>query len=235
MRRERIYTPMPKAEFIKTMFNDISGRYDLLNDVLSFGIHRLWKKKLVSKILSNKPNSFLDGATGTGDIALLCRESDPTLIIKAIDFSPNMIKNAKLRSFDVDFEVNDLMNLSLPDQYYDVSNVSFGIRNVEDYNKALKELARVTKKSIYIMEFGQPQNKLIKAIYFFIMLKVIPFIGKLFDKKEAYEYLIESSARFPSDNTFLNVIKENTPGFGSYKYTPLFFGVVYIYEAHKKD
>lgn len=225
---------MPKAEFIRTMFNDISPKYDLLNDILSLGIHRLWKKKLVGKILSNAPRSFLDGATGTGDIALMCRESNPLINIKGIDFSPNMIKHAKMRSSEVSFEVNDLMNLSLPDKSYDASNVSFGIRNVEDYNVAIQELNRVTKQSIYIMEFGQPQNKLIRSVYFFIMFKIIPFIGKLFNKKEAYSYLIESSARFPSDETFLKVIKENSPGFDEYKYTPLFFGVVYIYEAHRR-
>lgn len=225
---------MPKAEFIRTMFNDISPKYDLLNDILSLGIHRLWKKKLVGKILSNAPRSFLDGATGTGDIALMCRESNPLINIKGIDFSPNMIKHAKMRSSEVSFEVNDLMNLSLPDKSYDASNVSFGIRNVEDYNVAIQELNRVTKQSIYIMEFGQPQNKLIRSVYFFIMFKIIPFIGKLFNKEEAYSYLIESSARFPSDETFLKVIKENAPGFDEYKYTPLFFGVVYIYEAHRR-
>lgn len=225
---------MPKAEFIRTMFNDISPKYDLLNDILSLGIHRLWKNKLVAKILSNAPQSFLDGATGTGDIALICRENNPLIKIKAIDFSPNMIKHAKLRSSEVDFEVNDLMNLSLPDKSYDASNVSFGIRNVEDYNKALRELDRVTKQSLYIMEFGQPKNKFIRSIYFFIMFKIIPFIGKVFNKEEAYSYLIESSARFPSDDNFLSIIKENAPGYDEYKYTPLFFGVVYIYEAHRR-
>lgn len=226
---------MPKAEFIRTMFNDISPKYDLLNDILSFGVHRFWKHKLVNKIVAEKPESFLDGATGTGDIALLCHEKAPTVNVKAIDFSPNMIKHAKMRNSQVDFEVNDLMNLSLADKSYDASNVSFGIRNVEDYNVALKELSRVTKKSIYIMEFGQPLNKLIRSIYFMLMNKIIPFIGKLFNKQEAYTYLIESSSKFPSGDTFLNAMKENTDGFNEFKYTPLFFGVVYIYEAHKRD
>lgn len=224
---------MPKAQFIRSMFNDISPKYDLLNDILSLGIHRLWKKKLIKKIIDSGATSFLDGATGTGDIALLCHKEAPNIKVKGIDFSPNMIKHAKLRNSQVDFEVNDLMNLSLEDKSYDASCVSFGIRNVEDYNKSLKELNRVTKKSIFIMEFGQPENAFIKAIYFTLMTKVIPLIGKLFNKKEAYTYLIESSAQFPSGENFLNAIKENTPEFNTYKYTPLFFGVVYIYEAHK--
>jgi len=225
---------MPKAQFIKSMFNDISPKYDLLNDILSFGIHRIWKHKLVDKIISEKPESFLDGATGTGDIALLCHEKSPQINIRAFDFSPNMIVHAKKRSSAVEFEVNDLMKLSFDDKSYDASNVSFGIRNVEDYNIALRELSRVTKKSIYIMEFGQPQNKFVRSIYFMLMNKVIPFIGKIFNKQEAYTYLIESSSKFPSADEFLNVIKKNTPDFNEYKYTPLFFGVVYIYEAHKR-
>ena len=84
---------MPKAAFIKTMFDDISDKYDLLNDILSLGIHRLWKKKLANKILTSKPESFLDCATGTGDIANLIDSHG--VQTQGIDFSPNMIELAK--------------------------------------------------------------------------------------------------------------------------------------------
>lgn len=220
---------MPKAAFIKTMFDDISDKYDLLNDILSLGIHRLWKKKLANKILASKPESFLDCATGTGDIANLIYSHG--VKTQGIDFSPNMIELAKKRSSHIAFQVDDLMGLSFQDKTFDASNVSFGIRNVEDVSVALSEMARVSKQSVFVMEFGQPENKLFKSIYFMIMRGFIPAIGKVFNRQREYEYLIESSSTFPSGAKFLEIMKSST-GFKTFKATPLFGGVVYIYEAH---
>ncbi|MCO4755352.1 MAG: ubiquinone/menaquinone biosynthesis methyltransferase [Bacteriovoracaceae bacterium] len=213
------------------MFDDISDKYDLLNDVLSLGIHRLWKKKLANKILSRNPDSFLDCATGTGDVAKLIH--DKSVKTQGIDFSPNMIEMAKKRNPQIAFQVDDLMGLSFEDKSFDASNVSFGIRNVEEVSKALSEMARVSNKSVFVMEFGQPENKFFKSIYFMIMKHFIPAIGKIFNREKEYEYLIESSSTFPSGKKFLEIMKSST-NFKTFKATPLFGGVVYIYEAHNE-
>ena len=221
---------MPNPQKIQSMFNDISSGYDLLNDVLSLGIHRIWKKKLVRKILATKPQSFLDGATGTGDIVEMISKHNPSLQAMGIDFSKNMVINAKKRNPNLSFQEDDLMSLSFADKSYDASNVSFGIRNVSDHKLALKELARVTSKNIFIMEFGQPENTFFRKAYFFVMKTFVPLIGKLFGKKEAYKYLIESSSTFPSGKVFTEHMKEAT-GAKVVTYTPLMGGTVYIYHA----
>lgn len=221
---------MPEAQAIKSMFNNISGSYDLINDVLSFGIHRLWKKELVKKMTSNNPESILDCATGTGDIAIMMKNKVPNSHITGTDFSENMLKEAIKKTNAITWEVQDVMNLPYADKSFDNSSISYGIRNVENYEKAIQELARVSKKRICILEFGQPQNIIFKTIYFTIMKYIIPFIGKIFNKQSAYKYLVDSSMNFPCADDFCEVIKKNSQ-FTNVTYMPMFGGVTYLYVA----
>jgi len=221
---------MPQANAIKSMFNNISGSYDLLNDILSLGIHRLWKKSLVTEMTKGTPVAILDCATGTGDIAIMMKNKSPITKITGTDFSENMLQEAIKKTSKITWEVQDVMNLPYEDKAYDRSSISYGIRNVADYNQALSELARVSKDKICILEFGQPINPIFKSIYFAIMRGVMPLIGKLFKKESAYQYLIESSIKFPCAEEFCQDIKKAT-GFKTVTYKPFFGGVTYLYTA----
>lgn len=223
---------MPQAEPIRNMFNNIAGSYDLLNDLLSLGIHRLWKRKLIGEIIKSRPHKVLDCATGTGDIAISIKDSSPQTEVVGTDFSKNMLEVAKQKTNTITWEVQDVTNLPYTDNQFDVSSISYGIRNVEDMDKGLQELARVSKEKFCILEFGQPQNPLFKAIYFGVMKYFIPLIGMLFNKKEAYQYLIDSSLTFPSADKMVDRIKSAT-GLKNVSYQPLMGGITYLYTARK--
>lgn len=225
---------MPKAEYIKTMFDDISGKYDILNDILSFGTHRLWKKKLAKLAYLKHGGQILDCATGTGDIAFLL-EKHGAININAIDFSPQMIKFALKRGEEtgsrVKFHVADLCALPFTDNYFESATVSFGIRNVENLPLALKELSRVSK-SLYVLEFGKPQNSIFSYLYFGILKIYFPIFSFISGRGDAYDYLITSSASFPSGENFLDLIKQHT-NYQQLTFSPLFGGIAYIYQVKK--
>lgn len=222
---------MSKAEFVRVMFNDISTKYDLLNDILSAGTHRLWKQNFVSMICDTHPQKVLDCATGTGDIAFALAERVPN--VTGIDFSERMIDVARARESilqrAVNFKVADIQKLPFTDKEFDAASISFGIRNVENLKLGLSELGRVSK-SLYILEFGQPKNKLYAKAYFNLLKLYVPIFGLITGRKDAYEYLIASSEQFPSAENFADIIKEST-GFQEVGYIPVFGGIAYIYYA----
>lgn len=224
---------MAKAEFVSKMFNDIAHKYDLLNDVLSVGTHRLWKRKFINVALKQKPTSALDCATGTGDIAFKLKESISGNVT-GIDFSSGMIdvalERAKASPLPVEFKVADIQKLPFADKAFDVTTISFGIRNVENLDLGLSELGRVSN-GVYILEFGQPKNKLYKKLYFGMLRMYVPLFGLISKRKDAYEYLIASSETFPSADVFVDIMKKNM-SFKTYGYIPVFGGIAYIYYAH---
>jgi len=227
---------MPKAEFIQKMFDDISFKYDLLNDVLSFGSHRFWKRKFVKEALKLKPQNVLDCATGTGDIAFLL-EQGHVKNIQGIDFSSNMISLAKSKALQkksiCNFSVADIQALPFSDKSFDVATISFGIRNTENLLKALKELSRVSK-NLLVLEFGRPQSNLFSSFYFFILKIYFPLFAKISGRPDAYDCLITSSKEFPSGKNFINVLRENT-NYKKLYYKPLFGGIAYIYIAKSEE
>jgi demethylmenaquinone methyltransferase/2-methoxy-6-polyprenyl-1,4-benzoquinol methylase len=226
---------MAKAEFVRVMFNDIAHKYDLLNDVLSMGTHRIWKRKLINIALKDKPNSALDCATGTGDIAFKLKESISGQVT-GIDFSQGMIdfahERAKEGPLPVEFKVADIQNLPFSDKAFDITTISFGIRNVENLELGLKELGRVSN-GVYILEFGQPKNSFFKKLYFGMLKMYVPIFGLISKRKDAYEYLIASSEAFPSSEKFVEIMKK-TMTFKNYGYIPVFGGIAYIYFANNK-
>lgn len=224
---------MPKEAQIKTMFNNISGSYDLLNDLLSLGIHRIWKKRLVKYITSENPTSVLDCATGTGDIAIMIKNELPKAKVEGVDFSPNMLEEAKKKTNSITWEVADVMNMKYEDNQFEASCISYGIRNVEDYKVALAEMARVSSQKICVLEFGQPQFAPFRWLYFGIMNYFMPLMGKLFNKEEAYKYLVDSSKKFPCAVDFCHEIRLAT-GFEEVEYHSYFGGVTYLYVARNK-
>lgn len=226
---------MAKADFVRLMFNDIAHKYDLLNDVLSVGTHRLWKKKFIKTALASNPKTALDCATGTGDIAFKLKESCSGEVI-GIDFSVGMIEFAKERAktnhHPVEFRVADIQNLPFAPKAFDISTISFGIRNVENLALGLSELGRVSR-AVYILEFGQPKNNFFKKLYFGMLKMYVPLFGLISKRKDAYEYLIASSEAFPSAEKFVEMMKKNMD-FTHYGYIPVFGGIAYIYFANNE-
>ncbi|MFH1050979.1 MAG: bifunctional demethylmenaquinone methyltransferase/2-methoxy-6-polyprenyl-1,4-benzoquinol methylase UbiE [bacterium] len=225
------------SEKIQNMFSDISRKYDILNDVLSFGIHRIWRRKVV-KIsgISGKDNvSILDLATGTGDLAIAFkRTTGNSGKISGIDFSEEMLKiareKAKKNNLEIVFEKGDANALEFEDNSFDIASIAFGIRNVDSVIACLNEMARVVKPGgkVIILEFGQPQG-LFSHIYKFYSKYIIPILGKIISKNfSAYNYLQDSSAKFPCREEFIKIM-QSTGKFSDTDYKQLAFGIAFIY------
>ncbi|MEK7354909.1 MAG: bifunctional demethylmenaquinone methyltransferase/2-methoxy-6-polyprenyl-1,4-benzoquinol methylase UbiE [Bdellovibrionota bacterium] len=228
----------PEAEKIRSMFNEIAHGYDRANTVLSGGVHHLWRKALVRWSGVGAGSRVLDCATGTGDLAIeFKRVVGATGVVVGTDFSPGMLasapaKAARLR-LEVAFEQADVTQLSFADASFDASSISFGIRNVQDPARGLSELARVVRPGgvVMVLEFGQPSMPGFREVYDLYSRKVLPRIGGLVTgKPKAYEYLQNSSARFPCGEDFIALMK-STGRFESVTARPLTFGIAYMYKG----
>lgn len=222
----------PDPERIRSMFASISGRYDRANTVLSGGIHHLWRKKAVRWSAARPGESVLDCATGTGDLAIAFRKAVGSAgRVVGTDFVPEMLEVAKTKAADVEFEQADVTALPFADGSFDISSISFGIRNVGDPKRGLAELARVVRPGgrVVVLEFGQPQNRLFGAIYDFYRRHLLPTIGgAVTGRKKAYQYLETSAGRFPCGEEFAQLMRESAP-FASVQWRPLSFGIAYLY------
>ncbi len=213
------------------MFGRISRTYDSANTFLSLGIHMRWKKRLVEKSALRPEDHVLDCATGTGDIAFLFERTMPTATITATDFCAPMLDEARKKASNsrITFLEEDVTALSFASKTFDIASIAFGIRNVENPEKALRELARVTKRRILVLEFGQPSSALWRTIYGIFSKSLLPRIGGLISRNQAaYTYLHESSARFMSGETFIAFAKQ-LGIFKSVSMESFFGGVVYLY------
>lgn len=220
------------SEEVRVMFNDIASKYDLMNDVLSFGIHRIWKKKFVKLLNLKKDDKILDLASGTGDIAF--EEYKYTKNVTASDFCNGMLsvakERAKERNIDITFMQIDALNIPFESDTFEASTISFGIRNVDDVSQCLKEMARVCKpgSTVAIMEFGQPKG-LFGSFYRFYSKYVIPRLGRVIANDwSSYTYLEETAARFPADEKFIKIMRD-TNCFSTTKAIRLSMGIAFIY------
>ena len=218
-----------KSKKIQEMFSEISDKYDFLNHFLSFGQDIYWRKK-VANIIKNIPNNdkVIDVACGTGDLAIEINKKI-NKNITGIDFCYEMLKIAKKKTKELTFINGDATNLPLKDNSFDILTIAFGIRNIPERKKALKEFYRVLKKKGYliILEFSIPDNFLFR----FYFEKVLPFLGGIFSKKEAYKYLPDSVKKFPSVSNFIKEINEI--GFSRIEIFSLSLGTVKIYKCEK--
>lgn len=226
---------------IKEMFSKVAHQYDKANDVLSVGIHHLWRKKLVRLSQAKPGDHVLDCATGTGDLAIEFK-TKVGIEGKVIgtDFCKEMLDHAPLKAknknLDIDFSIADVTALDFTDKTFDITSISFGIRNVSDPKKGISELARVTKPGgrVCILEFGQIPYPIINKIYDFYSTKILPKIGGLVTgEAEAYEYLQNSSAKFPCREEFVQLMN-STDAFSEVKFYPLSLGIAYIYIGRVK-
>jgi demethylmenaquinone methyltransferase / 2-methoxy-6-polyprenyl-1,4-benzoquinol methylase len=228
----------PNSEIIRSMFSKVASEYDKANSVLSVGIHHLWRKKLVQISKAHAGQSVLDCATGTGDLAIEFKKAvGPNGQVVGTDFCVDMLKTAPQkalsRNLEIKFEQADVTDLQYPDNQFDIVSISFGIRNVSDPVKALKEMARVAKPGgrIMVLEFGQMKTPVVKDLYNYYSEKILPILGGwVTGQKEAYDYLQKSSAAFPCRENFVSLMQQ-TNCFAEMNFVPVSFGIAYIYSG----
>ena len=226
---------------IKSMFSEIASSYDRANDTLSLGIHHLWKKKLIKMSGAQPGQHVLDCATGTGDLALLFKEKVGRVgSVIGTDFCQEMLEEAPIKAhkkgLDVRFQLADAMALPFEDNQFDISSISFGIRNVEKPLVALSDMARVTKSGgvVMVLEFGQVSTPGLKQVYDIYSSKILPFVGGMISgKPSAYQYLNDSSQEFPCAENFQQKIL-STGKFQAVEFKTLSLGVAYIYRCQVK-
>jgi demethylmenaquinone methyltransferase/2-methoxy-6-polyprenyl-1,4-benzoquinol methylase len=220
---------------VRQMFSSIATRYDVTNEVMSFGVHRLWRRAAVKHSRAKEGDRVLDCATGTGDLALsFKRKVGASGQVVGTDFCPEMLQSAPGKASEaglqVDFQVADAMALPFADDSFDVASISFGIRNVDDPVKCLKEMARVVKPGgrVVVLEFGQPRG-FFGALFRVYAKTIMPALGGLLTgNRAAYEYLPRTAAAFPSGEQFLALMDQA----GAYQERvahPLTFGTSYVY------
>jgi len=221
------------------MFDDISPKYDFLNHFLSFGIDYLWRKKLVKVLESYHPDTVLDVATGTGDLAIAIASVDPQKIV-GIDISEKMLEvgRQKLCSKGMDQLITlrhaDAEKIPFSDNTFEAITVAFGVRNFENLELGLKEMRRVLRPEgvMLILEFSHPHAFPMKQFYGIYSRYIIPLMGRLISgNSKAYTYLPESVAAFPSGENFLAILESQ--GMKKAKLIKLSMGIATIYIAEK--
>jgi demethylmenaquinone methyltransferase/2-methoxy-6-polyprenyl-1,4-benzoquinol methylase len=229
-----------KKEQVAQMFDNISGNYDNLNRVISFGIDIKWRKKVLKIVSDKKPKVILDIATGTGDLAILMAETNAEKII-GLDISAGMLEVGKKKIAEkklsglIDMVLGDSEKIPFEDNYFDAITVGFGVRNFENLEKGFAEILRVLKPNgvFVILETSVPDKTPYKQGYKFYSKNILPIIGKLFSKdNSAYGYLSESAAVFPYGEALNNILRKI--GFIDVVSMPQTFGVATIYSASKK-
>jgi demethylmenaquinone methyltransferase/2-methoxy-6-polyprenyl-1,4-benzoquinol methylase len=222
------------------MFDTISGNYDNLNRVISFGIDIKWRKKVLQIVSKSNPKIILDIATGTGDLAILMAQTNAKKIV-GLDISAGMLEvgikkiAAKNLSNTIEMILADSENMPFEDNYFDAITVAFGVRNFENLEKGLAEILRVLKPNgvFVILETSVPDKTPYKQGYSFYTKNILPLIGKVFSKDDvAYGYLSESAAAFPYGEALNNILRKI--GFIDVVALPQTFGVATIYSASKK-
>ena len=230
--------PNPKKKKIKFMFNEISKFYDIMNFIMTLGVDKLWRKKIVKKLDNIKNGKILDIATGTGELAIEIKKKCSNKIY-GIDISEKMIEIAykkirKLGFNNIKLYVGDSQKMPFQNNFFDAVTISFGVRNFENLNKCLLEIKRVLKKNgkLIILETSVPKSKFLKFIYK-IYFKLIISISFLISKKTyAYKYLYNSASFFPFGEAFKKILINN--GFKVISNEKQLFGVAMIYSALKQ-
>lgn len=225
----------PSRKSVGEMFTDIAPTYDKLNHILSMGIDRGWRRKMMRSLPPGDSLRVLDVATGTGDVAFELIRQKSVAHVVGVDVSHGMIELAKKKSRDsgVEFALGDAQQLEFPDASFDAVTISFGIRNVEDPDKAFAEFSRVLKPGgrLLILEFSIPKNRLVRLGYLFYLRNILPRVGSfLSGNKEAYRYLNKTIETFDYGKKLADRIDRH--GFKT-TYRPLTFGIATLYQAER--
>ncbi len=229
---DELVTREEKTRRVGDVFTSVARNYDLMNDLMSGGMHRIWKNRFVAKVKPRRGETILDMAGGTGDIAF--RMADKGALVTVSDINPDMLavgqERAKSRGISgLAWQVENAEKLSFPDASFDAYTIAFGIRNVTDIPAALREAHRVLKRGgrFYCLEFSTSEWPGFGEVYDRYSEHVIPKIGKAIAKDEdSYRYLVESIRRFPIMDAFRAMIGE--AGFKSTSVEPILGGLVAI-------
>lgn len=227
---------LSKKEQVAQMFDNIAFRYDFLNRFLSGGIDVMWRKRALEYLRMLKPQSVLDVATGTGDVALMAYKLLSPAKITGIDISEGMLQigrekvtKAGLNNV-IELQKGDSETINFADNTFDAVTVAFGVRNFQNLEQGLSEILRVLRPGgkLVVLEFSKPKWPFVRSFYNLYMKIVAPGMGKLFSKnKEAYAYLDESIRKFPEGKNFLNIL--DALGYKNLEYKALSFGICSIY------
>ncbi|MCC6274301.1 MAG: ubiquinone/menaquinone biosynthesis methyltransferase [Leptospiraceae bacterium] len=230
-----------KADFVRENFNSIAKKYDLFNDMNSFGLHRLWKNQIVKIInLSLSQNLVcLDLCSGTGDITKRLSQSEKVSKIYSVDFSEKMLNIAreKIRSSSkLNFQIGDATNLKeFKNATFDVVTVGFGLRNVNNLDRALKEIFRVLKpEGIFInLDVGKVKNKFVRFFADFYFFKIVPLFGYLIwgGKNDMFDYLPVSSLSYPDQHTLKTMLEKT--GYKDVRIKEYVFGNAVLHVCRK--
>lgn len=228
-----------KKENVRSMFNSIAKRYDFLNHLLSMGIDRSWRKRLVKMLVEHNPKTVLDVATGTADLAIAVSKNSKAKIT-GIDIAEEMVNIGRLKiaslklNQQIELKVADSENIPFSDNTFDAAIVAFGVRNFETLNKGLSEMNRVLKSGgmIAVLEFSRPRHFPVRNLYMFYFRYILPSLGRMISgDKSAYTYLPDSVKQFPDGSDFLQHLIET--GFMRTSEKRLSFGIATIYTGFK--
>ena len=229
-----------KAGRVQGVFNSVASKYDVMNDVLSLGVHRIWKAMMMDWLAPQAGQKLLDVAGGTGDIAFRFQDRSGFGHATVLDLTSSMLAEGRSRAEakqminEIDWVVGDAMNLPFEDNVFDVYTISFGIRNVTRPQEALKEAYRVLKPGgrIMVLEFSQIPVPLGQWFYDRYSFNLIPKMGELIaNDRSSYQYLVESIRKFPDQETFLGMVEAT--GFENAKYRNLSLGIACLHSGWK--
>ena len=229
-----------KAGKVQDLFSTVANNYDIMNDVMSVGIHRIWKDAMMDWLAPRPDQKLLDVAGGTGDISFRFLKRAGRGHATVLDLTEPMLiegrkrAEAKSTSESLEWVVGDAMALPFEDNTFDVYTISFGIRNVTRPQEALNEAFRVLKPGgrLMVLEFSQLPNDAMQKAYDAYSFNVIPRMGKLIaNDSESYQYLVESIRNFPDQETFLGMVK--SAGFGNAKYRNMSLGIAALHSGWK--
>ncbi len=226
-----------KKGLVKSVFDTVYNKYDLMNDFMSFGVHRYWKKELIRQINPSPNDTLVDVACGTGDIAKLFSDiNNSRSKILCVDFNQKMLGEGKkrLKNYkNIKWKLSNAENLELPSNSFDFYTISFGLRNTKNLNKSIKEAYRVLKTGgrFFCLEFSKIQNQNLETLYKNYS-KLIPTIGKIIvGESKPYEYLVESIKNFVNQEELIEILKNNK--FYKPNYKNLSGGIVSIHSGWK--
>jgi demethylmenaquinone methyltransferase/2-methoxy-6-polyprenyl-1,4-benzoquinol methylase len=229
-----------KAGRVQGVFSSVASKYDVMNDAMSFGIHRIWKDAMMDWLAPRPGQKLLDVAGGTGDISFRFLKRAGHGHATVLDLTELMLVEGRKRAEaaamndSVDWVVGDAMNLPFENNSFDVYTISFGIRNVTRPQEALNEAFRVLRPGgrLMVLEFSQIPNDLMQKVYDIYSFNIIPRMGKVIaNDSESYQYLVESIRKFPDQDMFLSMVRQ--AGFENAKYRNMSMGIACLHSGWK--